>query len=154
VTWPRRFARIQSTPDQVMGSHLRRKQGDVDGGVDFMLRAVHSCKSLQQGNCILFFSKRRAFFDGSARTDPLIYRYELACCYCMQLEFKKAAEIFKVLVRAENFQVSEMCAHQLISYRNMCEIFVHSNWLDVAQCWMKCAMIVVGSGDIAALYHT
>jgi hypothetical protein len=100
------------------------------------------------------FQKGGHFFDGSARTDPLIYRYELACCYCMQLEFKKAAEIFKVLVRAENFQVSEMCAHQLISYRNMCEIFVHSNWLDVAQCWMKCAMIVVGSGDIAALYHT
>ena len=47
--------------------------------------------------------------------EPLIYRYELACCYCMKLEFAKAAEIFVKLIDAENFQVRAICAIQLAS---------------------------------------
>jgi tetratricopeptide (TPR) repeat protein len=51
---------------QVMGSHCRRKMCDVDGGVEFMERAIKSCSSLKQA--------------------PLIYRYELANCYCVPEE--------------------------------------------------------------------
>jgi hypothetical protein len=38
---------------------------------------------------------------------PLIYRYELANCYCMTLEFAKAAEIYTPLVEVTKFQVSK-----------------------------------------------
>jgi hypothetical protein len=44
-------------------------------------------------------------FMSLVATEPLIYRYELACCYCMQLEFQKAVDIFEKLVGAQNFQV-------------------------------------------------
>ena len=36
---------------------------------------------------------------------PLIYRYELANCFCMTLDFKKAAEIYLPLVEVQRFQV-------------------------------------------------
>lgn len=78
---------------QVMGSHCRRKMCDVDGGVEFMERAIKSCSSLKQA--------------------PLIYRYELANCYCMKLDFKAAVPLYEELIKMPDFQVRVIAAVQL-----------------------------------------
>lgn len=44
---------------------------------------------------------------------PLIYRYELGNCYCMKMEWKKAADLFAPLVEEKNFQVRALCGLQL-----------------------------------------
>lgn len=36
---------------------------------------------------------------------PLIYRYELGNCFCMQLEWKKAIDLWAPLCEEEKFQV-------------------------------------------------
>lgn len=78
---------------QVMGSHCARKQCNVDEGINYMEAAIENCKSL-----------------GVA---PLIYKYELANCYCMKLKWDVAATHFEPLVEAEKFQVRALCALQL-----------------------------------------
>ena len=78
---------------QVMGSHCRRKMCDVDGGVEFMEKAIASCASLKQ--------------------PPLIYRYELANCYVMKLEFARAVPLYEDLVKVADFQVRVIAAVQL-----------------------------------------
>jgi len=78
---------------QVMGSHCARKQCNVDEGIRFMKDAIENCKSL-----------------GAA---PLIYKYELANCFCMKLKWDVAAAEFEPLVDTEKFQVRALCALQL-----------------------------------------
>jgi tetratricopeptide (TPR) repeat protein len=78
---------------QVMGSHCRRKMCDVDGGVEFMERAIKSCASLKQA--------------------PLIYRYELANCLAMKLDFKAAVPLYEELIKMPDFQVRVIAAVQL-----------------------------------------
>jgi len=78
---------------QVMGSHCARKQCNVDEGIRYMEAAIENCKSL-----------------GVA---PLIYKYELANCYCMKLKWDVAAANFEPLVEAEKFQVRALAALQL-----------------------------------------
>lgn len=78
---------------QVMGSHCARKQCLVDEGIAFMEAAIENCKSL-----------------GVA---PLIYKYELANCYCMKLKWDVAATQFEPLVETEKFQVRALCGLQL-----------------------------------------
>jgi tetratricopeptide (TPR) repeat protein len=68
-----------------MGSHCARKQCNVEEGIRYMDAAIENCKSL-----------------GVA---PLIYKYELANCYCMSLKWEVAATNFEPLVEAEKFQV-------------------------------------------------
>jgi len=77
----------------VMGSHCARKQCDIDRGIKLMETALDNSKHLKQ--------------------PPLIYRYELANCYCMTLNFQKAAELYAPLVEVEKFQVRTLCALQL-----------------------------------------
>jgi len=43
----------------------------------------------------------------------LIYKYELANCYSMKLDWKKAAELFAPLVEEKKFQVKAICCMQL-----------------------------------------
>lgn len=78
---------------QVMGSHCARKQCNVDEGIKFMESAIENCKTLG--------------------VSPLIYKYELANCYCMKMKWDIAASHFEPLVEANNFQVRALCALQL-----------------------------------------
>lgn len=80
---------------QVMGSHCARKQCNVDEGISFMERAIENCKTLG--------------------VSPLIYKYELANCFCMKMKWDVAASHFEPLVEADNFQVRALCALQLAS---------------------------------------
>jgi len=80
---------------QVMGSHCARKQCNVDEGIKFMESAIDNCKTLG--------------------VSPLIYKYELANCYCMKMKWDVAASHFEPLVDADNFQVRALCALQLAS---------------------------------------
>lgn len=77
----------------VMGSHSARKQCNVDLGIKFLETALSNCKNLPK--------------------EPLIYKFELANCYCMKLEWQKAAEQFAPLIKAEKFQVRYLAALQL-----------------------------------------
>lgn len=78
---------------QVMGSHCARKQCNVEAGIKCMQDALNNCKNL---NC-----------------EPLIYRYELASCHSMAMDFATAASHFEPLVEAEKFQVRALCGLQL-----------------------------------------
>lgn len=78
---------------QVMGSHCARKQCNVDEGINYMEMAIENCKSLG--------------------VSPLIYKYELANCYCMKMKWDVAASHFEPLVATDNFQVRALCALQL-----------------------------------------
>jgi len=78
---------------QVMGSHCARKQCDVEKGIVCMEDALANCKTL---NC-----------------EPLIYKYELACCYAMKLDWATAASHFEALLTAEKFQVRTLCGLQV-----------------------------------------
>jgi tetratricopeptide (TPR) repeat protein len=49
----------------------------------------------------------------SLGVSPLIYKYELANCYCMKMKWDIAASHFEPLVEAEKFQVRALCALQL-----------------------------------------
>jgi len=77
----------------VMGSHCARKQNDIDGGIKLMETALENSKHFKQ--------------------PPLIYRYELANCYCMKMEWPRAAEMYLPLTTATTFQVRALCALQL-----------------------------------------
>lgn len=77
----------------VMGSHCARKQCDIDKGIELMNTALDNSKTLKQ--------------------PPLIYRYELANCYCMKMEWKKAADLYIPLIEEKNFQVRALCGLQL-----------------------------------------
>lgn len=85
---------------QVMGSHCARKQCNVDAGIKFMQDAIENCKTL-----------------GVA---PLIYKFELASCYCMKLKWDVAATQFEPLVESEKFQVRALCALLLAGCYMMC----------------------------------
>lgn len=78
---------------QVMGSHCARKQCDIEKGIAQMEDALANCKTL---NC-----------------EPLIYKYELACCFAMKLDWATAATHFETLLTAEKFQVRALCGLQL-----------------------------------------
>jgi len=78
---------------QVMGSHCARKQCNIDEGIKFMEDAIENCKSLN--------------------ASPLIYKYELANCFAMKLNWAEAAKHFEPLVSEEKFQVRALCALQL-----------------------------------------
>jgi len=78
---------------QVMGSHCARKQCNVDEGIRYMEAAIENCRTL-----------------GVA---PLIYKYELANCFCMKLKWDVAASNFEPLVETEKFQVRALCGLQL-----------------------------------------
>lgn len=78
---------------QVMGSHCARKQCNVEEGIMYMEQAIDNCKTLG--------------------ASPLIYKYELANCYCMKLRWDVAASHFEPLVNEEKFQVRALCALQL-----------------------------------------
>jgi tetratricopeptide (TPR) repeat protein len=78
---------------QVMGSHCARKQCNIDEGIKFMEDAIENCKSLN--------------------ASPLIYKYELANCFAMKLNWAEAAKHFEPLVNEEKFQVRALCALQL-----------------------------------------
>jgi len=77
----------------VMGSHCARKQCDVEKGIKLMEAALDNSKHLKQ--------------------PPHIYRYELANCYCMKLEWKKASELYVPLLDLPKFQVRALCGLQL-----------------------------------------
>lgn len=77
---------------QVMGSHCARKQCNVDEGIKYMEDAIDNCKTLG--------------------VEPLIYKYELANCFCMKLKWDVAASHFEPLVQAEKFQVRALAALQ------------------------------------------
>jgi len=77
----------------VMGSHCARKQCNLDKGIKLMEIAIDNSKNLSQ--------------------PPLIYRYELANCYCMNLEFQKAADMFAPLTTVPKFQVKTIATLQL-----------------------------------------
>jgi len=76
----------------VMASHCARKQCNVDSGIKYMEEALANCANLKQ--------------------EPLIYKYELANCYCMKMDAKKAIEQFAPLVKEEKFQVRIISALQ------------------------------------------
>ncbi|KAF2069755.1 hypothetical protein CYY_008931 [Polysphondylium violaceum] len=78
---------------QVMASHCYRKQCRIDLGVECMERAIANCSNLAKA--------------------PLIYKYELAACYCVKTEWNKAIPIFETLIQEENFQIRALCALQL-----------------------------------------
>jgi tetratricopeptide (TPR) repeat protein len=78
---------------QVMGSHCARKQCNVDLGLKYMEMALQNCSNL--------------------KSEPLIYKYELANCYCMKMEFSKAVDQFLPLIKDEKFQVRIISALQL-----------------------------------------
>ena len=79
-----------------MGSHCARKQCNVDEGIRYMEAAIGNCKTL-----------------GVA---PLIYKYELANCYCMKLKWDIAATNFEPLVEAEKFQVLFISLTSILPY--------------------------------------
>jgi len=78
---------------QVMGSHCARKQYQIEEGIKCMEDALANCKTL---NC-----------------EPLIYKYELACCYSMKVDWETAVTQFEALIQAEKFQVRAICGLQL-----------------------------------------
>jgi len=78
---------------QVMGSHCARKRCDVDKGIELMEIALDNCKHFKQ--------------------PPLIYRYELGNCYCMELKWQKAADMYLPLLDEQRFQVRLFCHLQL-----------------------------------------
>ncbi|KYQ93255.1 hypothetical protein DLAC_05909 [Tieghemostelium lacteum] len=80
---------------QVMASHCYRKQCKIDLGLECMLKAISNCQQLSRA--------------------PLIYKYELANCYCMLLNWDEAIKIFEELVAEESFQIRALCALQLAS---------------------------------------
>lgn len=80
---------------QVMASHCSRKQCNIDEGINFMLVAIDNCKQLN--------------------ASPLIYKYELANCYAMKLNWPQAVTEFLPLAENEKFQVRALCALQLAS---------------------------------------
>lgn len=84
---------------QVMGSHCARKQCNVDEGIKFMEEAIENCKTLN--------------------ASPLIYKYELANCFAMKLNWAEAAKHFEPLVNEEKFQVRALCALQLATCYHM-----------------------------------
>jgi tetratricopeptide (TPR) repeat protein len=84
---------------QVMGSHCARKQCNIDEGIKFMEDAIENCKSLN--------------------ASPLIYKYELANCFAMKLNWSEAAKHFEPLVNEEKFQVRALCALQLATCYHM-----------------------------------
>lgn len=71
-----------------MGSHCARKQCDIDGGIKFMEDAIENCKTLN--------------------ASPLIYKYELANCFAMKLNWAEAAKHFEPLINEEKFQVCKL----------------------------------------------
>jgi len=77
----------------VMGSHCARKQNDIDGGIKLMEVAIENSSHFKQ--------------------PPLIYRYELANCWCMKMEWSKAADLYLPLTGATTFQVRALCGLQL-----------------------------------------
>lgn len=84
---------------QVMGSHCARKQCDIDGGIKFMEDAIENCRGLN--------------------ASPLIYKYELANCFAMKLNWTEAAKHFEPLINEEKFQVRALCALQLAGCYHM-----------------------------------
>jgi len=78
---------------QVMGSHCARKRCDVQKGIELMEIALNNCQHFKQ--------------------PPLIYRYELANCYCMELKWEKAASLYLPLLDEQRFQVRLFCHLQL-----------------------------------------
>lgn len=84
---------------QVMGSHCARKQCNIDEGIKFMEDAIDNCKSLNAA--------------------PLIYKYELANCFAMKLNWAEAAKHFEPLANEEKFQVRALCALQLATCYHM-----------------------------------
>lgn len=78
---------------QVMGSHCARKQCRIEEGIMCMEDALANCKTL--------------------KCEPLIYKYELACCFVMKLDYVTAAVHFEELIKAEKFQVRAICGLQL-----------------------------------------
>jgi len=84
---------------QVMGSHCARKQFDIDGGIKFMEDAIGNCTRLN--------------------VEPLIYKYELANCYAMKLNWAEAAKHFEPLANEEKFQVRALCVLQLAGCLHM-----------------------------------
>jgi len=84
---------------QVMGSHCARKQCNIDEGIRFMEDAIQNCQSLN--------------------ASPLIYKYELANCFTMKLNWAEAAKHFEPLVEEEKFQVRALCALQLATCYQM-----------------------------------
>jgi len=84
---------------QVMGSHCARKQCNIDEGIKFMEDAIQNCQSLN--------------------ASPLIYKYELANCFTMKLNWTEAAKHFEPLVEEEKFQVRALCALQLATCYHM-----------------------------------
>jgi len=77
----------------VMGSHAARKKCDLDRGIELMEVALENSKHFKQL--------------------PLIYRYELANCYCMKLDWAKAIELYESLIDEQRFQVRIFCHLQL-----------------------------------------
>lgn len=55
----------------------------------------------------------------SLNASPLIYRYELANCFTMKLNWAEAAKHFEPLVNEEKFQVRALCALQLATCYHM-----------------------------------
>jgi len=51
--------------------------------------------------------------------EPLIYKYELACCFVMKLDFATAAAHFEELIKSEKFQVRAICGLQLATCYQM-----------------------------------
>jgi len=84
---------------QVMGSHCARKQCRVEEGIMCMEDALANCKTL--------------------KCEPLIYKYELACCFAMKLDYATAAVHFEELIKAEKFQVRAICGLQLATCYQM-----------------------------------
>eukprot|EP01116_Phalansterium_solitarium_P011478 TRINITY_DN2716_c0_g1_i1.p1 TRINITY_DN2716_c0_g1~~TRINITY_DN2716_c0_g1_i1.p1 ORF type:complete len:659 (+),score=200.86 TRINITY_DN2716_c0_g1_i1:136-1977(+) len=84
---------------QVMGSHSARKREDIATGIKRMEEALGNCKSFQR--------------------PPLIYQYELANCYCMQLDWQRAAEWYEPLLKEAKFQVRAFGCLQLAAAYHM-----------------------------------
>lgn len=76
----------------VMASHCARKQCNIPKGIEMMEIALDNSKHF--------------------KNPPLIYRYELANCYCMELEWEKAVNLFVPLIEETKFQVRCICAVQ------------------------------------------
>jgi len=53
------------------------------------------------------------------KCEPLIYKYELACCFVMKLDYATAAAHFEELIKAEKFQVRALCGLQLATCYQM-----------------------------------
>jgi len=84
---------------QVMGSHCARKQCRIEEGIMCMEDALANCKTL--------------------KCEPLIYKYELACCFVMKLDYATGAVHFEELIKAEKFQVRALCGLQLATCYQM-----------------------------------